>query len=201
MTGVTVMTAIVAMIAHIDGSGASTFCIVVPVLLPLYDRMKMRRTTLLRICLLAMGVMNLMPWAGPVMRAATILGMETGDLWRTIIPLRLTGMVLVMSSAARAGLQERKLGAFRVDGHQVLAETDSSDIPHPQLQVFNFILIVMVVVWLSLGIFPDYVPFMVGTAIALFANYGFRPVCGGDIRNYPYLSKSLTVFSIGGLNY
>ena len=54
--GVTVMTALI---------GASTFLIVVPAMLPVYKKMHMRSSTLLRVAVLAMGVLNLMPWAGP----------------------------------------------------------------------------------------------------------------------------------------
>ena len=59
--GVAVVTAIIALVGHLDGGGASTFCIVVPAMLPVYKRMHMRPTTLLRIAVLAMGVLNLMP--------------------------------------------------------------------------------------------------------------------------------------------
>ena len=61
--GVTVMTAVIALIGHLDGGGASTFLIVVPSMLPVYKKMHMRPTTLLRVAVLAMGVLNLMPWA------------------------------------------------------------------------------------------------------------------------------------------
>ena len=44
--GVTVMTAIIALIGHLDGGGASTFLIVVPAMLPVYKKMHMRPTTL-----------------------------------------------------------------------------------------------------------------------------------------------------------
>ncbi len=40
--GVTVMTAIIALIGHLDGGGASTFLIVVPAMLPVYKKMHMR---------------------------------------------------------------------------------------------------------------------------------------------------------------
>ena len=40
--GVTVMTALIALIGHLDGGGASTFLIVVPAMLPVYKKMHMR---------------------------------------------------------------------------------------------------------------------------------------------------------------
>ena len=84
--GVCVMTCIIALIGHLDGGGASTFCIVVPAMLPVYKKMHMRPATLLRIAVISMGVLNLMPWAGPTMRAATVLGIEAGSLWQTLLP-------------------------------------------------------------------------------------------------------------------
>ena len=92
--GVTVMTSVIALIGHLDGGGASTFLIVVPAMLPVYKKMHMRKTTLLRCAVLSMGVLNLMPWAGPTMRAASVLGIESGALWRTIIPIQILGIVL-----------------------------------------------------------------------------------------------------------
>ena len=48
VVGVCIMTCIIALIGHLDGGGASTFCIVVPAMLPVYKRMHMRPTTMPR---------------------------------------------------------------------------------------------------------------------------------------------------------
>jgi CitMHS family citrate-Mg2+:H+ or citrate-Ca2+:H+ symporter len=58
--------------------------------------MHMRKTSLLRIAVLAMGVLNLMPWAGPTMRAASVMGMEAGALWGKLLPIQIFGIVLAM---------------------------------------------------------------------------------------------------------
>ncbi len=76
VVGVALMTCIIAMIGHLDGGGASTFLITIPAMLPVYKRLNMRPTTLLLICVTAMGVMNLLPWGGPTMRSATVLGVD-----------------------------------------------------------------------------------------------------------------------------
>ena len=54
-------TAIMAMIVHLDGSGAVTFLICVPPLVPLYDAVGMKRTTLATIVAMAAGTMNILP--------------------------------------------------------------------------------------------------------------------------------------------
>ncbi len=43
---IVVGTAVVGMLAHLDGSGASTFLIAIPALLPLYDRLGLDRAVL-----------------------------------------------------------------------------------------------------------------------------------------------------------
>ena len=182
--GVCVMTAVIALVGHLDGGGASTFCIVVPAMLPVYKKMHMRKTTLLRIAVLAMGVLNLMPWAGPTMRAASVLGIEAGELWNTLLPIQIFGIVLALAHAVLAGFQEKKRGAGLTgklakeegdvvleDGEQVAANT--SDLARPKLFLFNIVLTLAVIAMLIWDVFPSYVPFMIGVAIALFVNYGF----------------------------
>ncbi|MBQ9188008.1 MAG: citrate transporter [Clostridia bacterium] len=181
--GVAVVTAIIALVGHLDGGGASTFCIVVPAMLPVYKRMHMRPTTLLRIAVLAMGVLNLMPWAGPTMRAASVLGIEAGSLWQTILPIQIFGIVLALAHSVLAGWQEKRRGAGL---HGKLAETEGviemeekveeakeNELARPKLFIFNILLTIAVIAMLIWDVFPSYVPFMLGLAIALFVNYGF----------------------------
>lgn len=184
--GVCVVTCIIALVGHLDGGGASTFCIVVPAMLPVYKRMHMRRTTLLRIAVLAMGVLNLMPWAGPTMRAASVLGIEAGSLWQTILPIQAAGIVLSLAHAVLAGLQEKARGAglngklAQQEGEVAVDEQDSASVPasdselaRPKLFIFNIVLTLAVIAMLIWDVFPSYVPFMLGVSIALFVNYGF----------------------------
>ena len=183
VVGVTVMTAVIALIGHLDGGGASTFCIIVPSMLPVYKKMHMRPTTLLRVAVLAMGILNLMPWAGPTMRAATVLGIEAADLWHTLLPIQIFGVVVVIAHAVLAGLQEKARGAglngklAQTEGTVTLDETaqasESGELARPQLFLFNVALTIGVIALLIWGVFPDYLPFMLGVAISLFVNYGF----------------------------
>ena len=181
--GVTVMTTVIALIGHLDGGGASTFCIVVPAMLPVYQRMHMRKTTLLRVSVLAMGVLNLMPWAGPTMRTASVLGVEAGSLWRTLLPVQLFGIVLALAHAVLAGVQEKARGAglngklAQQEGTVTITETaqttENNDLARPKLFLFNVALTLAVIAMLIWDVFPSYFPFMLGVACALFVNYGF----------------------------
>ena len=179
--GVTVMTAIIALIGHLDGGGASTFLIVVPAMLPVYKKMHMRPSTLLRVAVLAMGVLNLMPWAGPTMRAASVLGIEAGQLWGRLIPVQIFGIVLCLAHAVLAGVQEKKRGAGL---HGKLAQEagtagaaveeqqkEANEFARPKLFAFNICLTIAVIAMLVWDKFPSYFPFMLGVAAALLVNY------------------------------
>ena len=178
--GVSVMTCIIALIGHLDGGGASTFCIVIPAMLPVYKKMHMRSTSLLQVAVLAMGVLNLMPWAGPTMRAASVLGVEAGELWGTLIPIQIFGVALALVHAVIVGVIEKKCGAglngklAQLEGDVVLGENGAvaqSELARPKLFVFNIILTVAVIALLIYDLFPSYVPFMLGVAIAILINY------------------------------
>ena len=178
--GVSVMTCIIALIGHLDGGGASTFCIVIPAMLPVYKKMHMRSTSLLQVAVLAMGVLNLMPWAGPTMRAASVLGVEAGELWGTLIPIQIFGVAMALVHAVIVGVIEKKRGAglngklAQLEGDVVLGENEAvaqSELARPKLFVFNIILTVAVIALLIYDLFPSYVPFMLGVAIAILTNY------------------------------
>ena len=181
--GVCIVTCIIALVGHLDGGGASTFCIVVPAMMPVFDRMHMRRTSLLRIAVLAMGVLNLMPWAGPTMRAASVLGIEAGSLWQTILPIQVFGIILALAHAVLTGFQEKARGAglhgklAEVEGEVKVEESavadDNNELKRPGLFIFNIALTLCVIAMLIWDVFPSYYPFMLGVAIALFVNYGF----------------------------
>ena len=122
------------------------------------------------------GVLNLMPWAGPTMRAATVLGIEAGSLWSTIIPIQIFGIVLALAHSVLTGFQEKKRGAGLPEGASLdLAESKSSEeqeLARPKLFWFNLLLTIAVIALLIWDEFPSYVPFMLGVSVALFVNYG-----------------------------
>ena len=49
-------------VAHLDGSGATTFLIVVPAFLPIIKRLGFRKEALLAIICGPYAVMNIVPW-------------------------------------------------------------------------------------------------------------------------------------------
>ncbi len=87
-------TAIIGMVTHLDGSGASTFLITIPALLPLYERLGMSRLVLAGVVALSAGTMNIVPWGGPTARASSALGIDTATLFNPLIPAMIAGLIL-----------------------------------------------------------------------------------------------------------
>ena len=188
--GVTIMTTVIALIGHLDGGGASTFCIVVPAMLPVYKKMHMRPTTLLRCAVLAMGVLNLMPWAGPTMRAASVLEMDPSSLWRTLLPIQAFGIVLAIGHAVLAGIQEQRRGAGlngRLAQEEGVVTVEASaeetaqknDLARPKLFWVNlgitiFVIFLLIFLGQDKYDYPGYFPFMLGVAAGLIVNYGLN---------------------------
>ena len=190
--GVTLMTCLIAIIGHLDGGGASTFLITIPAMLPVYKRLHMRRETLLLICVTSMGVMNLLPWGGPTMRAASVLGVESNDLWSQIVPMQVVGLVLAVGTAIFWGFQEKKriakLGDAAVEDAGKYDDSDSeeknNELARPKNFLFNVILTLAVIIVLVMDIFPSYYVFMVGCALGILVNYRGKKLQNSIIKSH-----------------
>src|SRR6188474_528871 len=95
---VVVGSALLALLVHLDGSGAVTFLVAVPAMLPLYDRLNIDRRILACVVSMAAGV-NFLPWTGPMIRASASLHIPIGQLFRPLVPVQLVGLVFVFGVA------------------------------------------------------------------------------------------------------
>ncbi len=99
--------ALLALLVHLDGSGAVTFLVTVPAMLPLFERLRMDKRVLACVASLAAGV-NFLPWTGPTLRASTALHIPAIDLFRPLIPVQLVGLVFVFAVAWWLGSREEQ---------------------------------------------------------------------------------------------
>ncbi len=113
---VAVATTGLAVVAHLDGAGATTFLIAVPAMLPIYDRLGMSRLVLATCVGLGAGVMNVVPWGGPTARAAATVGVDANELWVPLIPAQIAGVVFALAVAYYLGRRERTRLAKVADG-------------------------------------------------------------------------------------
>ena len=173
-TRIVVGSALLALLVHLDGSGAVTFLVTIPAMLPLYERLGMDRRILACVASMAAGV-NFLPWTGPTLRAATGLHVTTTDLFRPLIPVQAIGLGFVFAMAFVLGRREtRRLGLVRVDIAGAVPPVVSEDqraLRRPRRFWVNALLTLVIVAVMISGAVDPAAMFMVGTALALMVNY------------------------------
>ena len=203
---VTVVTAMIATIAHLDGTTAVTVLITIPAMYPVYKRMNIDARILLCITGACMGVMNLLPWGGPTARAATVLQMDATELWHMLIPLQIVGLVMNSVIAVLLGMYAVKKGAGAGKGVEVetnekeKAETEALKKSRGYL-IFNFLLTVAVIAALSTGVGKSYVIFMLGLCVLLAVNYPDQKIQDKLVKKHApaALAISATLFAAGAM--
>jgi CitMHS family citrate-Mg2+:H+ or citrate-Ca2+:H+ symporter len=169
-------TALLAAIVMLDGSGAITFLITIPVMLPLYDRLGMDRRVLACVSAMAAGLINILPWGGPTIRAAAALQMPVTEIFNPMIPVVCLGLVYLFAVSYWLGMREGKRIGLNPELRERVMFTRTLTKEElmlrrpgrfwPNLLLTGIILGVMVS-----GKVEPAVVFMIGTALALLLNY------------------------------
>ncbi|MGX1474495.1 UNVERIFIED_CONTAM: CitMHS family citrate-Mg2+:H+ or citrate-Ca2+:H+ symporter [Streptomyces canus] len=109
---ITVATAVLTLCVALDGDGASTFLITVSALLPVYKRLGMNPLVLSGVVCLGAGVMNMVPWGGPTVRAMAALKLDSSEVFNPVLPAMGFGVAWVLVASYLLGRRERnRLGA------------------------------------------------------------------------------------------
>ena len=174
-TRIVVGTALLALLVHLDGSGAVTFLVTIPAMLPLYTRLGIDRRILACVAAMAAGV-NFLPWTGPVLRSSAALHVPVADLFQPLIPVQIVGLAFVFVCAWWLGRREEKrlgLGAgAKVDVVPERTLTEQEEVlRRPRLFWLNLLLTIVVMAVMIAGWVDPVVMFMVGTVLALCINY------------------------------
>ncbi|HEX4566594.1 MAG TPA: citrate:proton symporter, partial [Vicinamibacterales bacterium] len=175
---VVVGSALLALLVHLDGSGAVTFLVAVPAMLPLYDRLAIDRRVLACVVSMAAGV-NFLPWTGPMIRASASLHIPITELFRPLVPVQIVGLAFVFTVAWWLGRRAEKLQKVAVvpDVPQVLVPEVPRVPGVPNVRrsnVFvwvNGVITIAIVAVMVAGTIDPAVVFMIGTALVLTINY------------------------------
>ncbi|MFC0336487.1 citrate-Mg2+:H+ or citrate-Ca2+:H+ symporter, CitMHS family [Kushneria avicenniae] len=200
VVAVAVMTALVSACVHLDGAGAATFLIVMPALIPLYRRLGMSPYLMLTLMATSMGLLNMVPWGGPIGRAAAVTDISPDELWHGLIPVQLVGVVLAVIGAALLGWREKRrierLGGMEAAiahnyppgssmdvassgtatdavADDAESEGEASGVAQgmPRFYWINAALTLVTVVSLALGLMAPAYIFMIALSVALLLNY------------------------------
>lgn len=186
-------TVLIGALAHLDGAGATTFLLTIPALLPLYKALNMSRYLLLLLVSLSASIMNMVPWGGPLIRAASVIGEDPGELYQPLIPLQGIGLLMLLGLSVVLGLREirrinKQVFAGTIEAaEQVNVRTIADDFTarqvedrkdlqgkinaHPVVFWINIVLVLTVITVMLAGWLSPALTFLLAVAIALPLNF------------------------------
>ncbi|WP_265455783.1 CitMHS family transporter [Enterococcus sp. HY326] len=190
--------AILAMFIHLDGSGAVTFLVVVPAFLPIFEKLNMRRSTLATIVAIAAGA-NILPWSGPVIRAASALEADSPmSFYGTMFIPVCIGMVAAIVISGYLGLREKRRliaeGGFEEIEFDHTEFSTASEFARPKMFIPNLILIIVAIATIISGVLPPAAVFMIAFCLALLVNY--RTPAEQNQRIKAHGNEALTMASV-----
>ena len=172
---VLVGTAILAAFVSLDGNGTTTVMICCTAMIPIYNRLKIKKIYLATLIILQNCIMNLIPWGGPTARVMSVMKLDAGEILAPLVPGMVLSAIYVVGVSYYLGLKERKrLGVAKAaasEAHKVEVSPEEQEWKRPKLIFFNLALTAAVIVSLIMGLASSAILFGVGTAIALVVNY------------------------------
>ena len=167
--------ALLALLIHLDGSGAVCFLITIPAMLPIYERLNMDKRLLCLMVSLAAGV-NYLPWTGPTLRASAVMHIPVTEIFTPIIIPQVVGLIYIFTLAYFLGKkEERRLNLTgNAESDVVLKrelKPEEAALRRPGMFWLNAVLALIVMGTMISGKVDPAPMFMVGTVIALLFNY------------------------------
>lgn len=168
-------TALLALLIHLDGSGAVCFLITIPAMLPIYERLNMDKRLLCLMVAMAAGI-NFLPWTGPTLRASAVLHIPTTAIFTPIIVPQLVGIAFMMVVAFVLGKREaRRLGLGKDASIDLKLKRElkkeEETLRRPRMFWVNAILALVVMGTMISGKVDPAPMFMLGVICAMIFNY------------------------------
>lgn len=171
-------TVLITMIAHLDGSGATTFLIVIPPLIPVYRHLKINPYLLFLLVASSAGLANMLPWGGPLGRIASVMGVDTVSLYHPLIKVQVVGFICILSMAVLLGIRERsRIAKDGVAASNLALYADDLDISGTQdtkpnkFFKINLIIAISTLGLIISGLLPPEFAFMLALCVVLLVNY------------------------------
>ncbi len=186
-------TLLLALLLHLDGSGAVVFMIALPALLPLYQEVGIDLRVLACSTSLAAGI-NFLPWTGPTLRAAATLHVSPLALFLPLIRVQLVGLGFAMAMAIWLGVREEKrLGLQRAESGPQESPGAPSGLKSVRLWI-NVLLTLAVLGTMLSGKAEPAPCFMAGTVLVLIVN--FPHASGQGVRLEAHAKAAITMTAI-----
>lgn len=199
------MTCLLCTISHLDGSGATTMLITIPTMLPLFKKMRISPVILLLYVGLVSGVVNMLPWTSALARVSAAVGVEPRDIWSSLLPVQVVGLILLYGSCFVLGPILKKRGFGMTDAEFAELRESMLKPADPVLKVskgvviLDIVLTLVLMVCLLLGWINTNLAFMIALSIALVTNCKDSKEMTSQIRKHgsAALNMVMILFSIG----
>ena len=104
---VLVGTAVLAAFVSLDGDGTTTVMICCTAMIPIYNRLKIKKIYLANLIILQTCIMNLIPWGGPTARVMSVMNLDAGEILAPLVPGMALSALYVIGVSYYLGLKER----------------------------------------------------------------------------------------------
>ena len=152
---VLVGTAVLAAFVSLDGDGTTTVMICCTAMIPIYNRLKIKKIYLANLIILQNCIMNLIPWGGPTARVMSVMNLDAGELLAPLVPGMALSAVYVIGVSYYLGLKERKrLGIMDISNsvNTVELSDEEREWKRPKMILFNLLLTVAIITSLIMGL-------------------------------------------------
>ena len=185
-------TLLLALLLHLDGSGAVVFLIALPALLPLYEEVGIDKRVLACAASLAAGI-NFLPWTGPTLRAAATLHVSPVALFLPLVRVQIVGLCFGLAAAIWLGIREEKrLGIGKAESPQ---ERVAAPAELKSTRLWINVLLTLAVLGTVLSGKAEPAPcFMAGAVLALIIN--FPHATGQTARLEAHANAAITMTAI-----
>lgn len=105
---VLVGTAVLAAFVSLDGDGTTTVMICCTAMIPIYNRLGIKKIYLATLIILMNCIMNLIPWGGPTARVMSVMSLDAGEILAPLVPGMVLSMIYVLGVSYYLGKKREK---------------------------------------------------------------------------------------------
>lgn len=174
---VMVLTTLIAAIGMLTASPVSTYLIVFPVLLSLYNKSNFDKKAAMIIAQTSIAAMSFLPWSMGIATSAVFAGVDPLELSKQVVPITLCFIPVIVGQwiffAMRHKKQMNLLPIQESSKKEVVEEKEVNKNPNLRPNLFWINLIVFIAAVFALAYFriPAYLVFIVASFITTMINY------------------------------
>ncbi|MDR1977825.1 MAG: citrate:proton symporter [Synergistaceae bacterium] len=170
----------IALIGHLDGAGATTFLLACPVMMPIFESLKMSNMVLCCVVAMGAGIMNMVPWGGQVNRASVALGLDLMEIYRPLMLPQIMGILSGYGIAFYLGVKEKRrltAAGLLVEGHfpseQIGFQSTEFELSlrRPKLYPINLAILLTTIAIMMTGVIIPAATFIVAACLTMLINY------------------------------